>query len=224
MCITYNAVLKRLIEERKRLSLSQKDMAQYVHMSQSNYSKVEKGLRRLDFYELKYLCEADVDIHYVYTAQRSLQQFKISFEQYSRFEYQYYLGILFIIELYCYNRKGIKEWDYILVKLKYLSMINKRCDNENIFVTLRRNLNFQQKRMADILGVDVKKYRDLEKGRKLPDSELLCRLYATYNIPPSVFLQDKKCILNEIAILLEMMDEKSRMIVNDIIMKIISNE
>ena len=55
MSATYNEMLKRLIEERKRLGLSQQQMARLVHITQSNYSKVEKGLHRLSYEELKYL-------------------------------------------------------------------------------------------------------------------------------------------------------------------------
>lgn len=37
MSATYNEMLKRLIEERKRLGLSQQQMARLVHITQSNY-------------------------------------------------------------------------------------------------------------------------------------------------------------------------------------------
>lgn len=47
MSTTYNDALIRLKEERCRLSLSQNDMAQFIHVNQSNYCKVEQGLRRL---------------------------------------------------------------------------------------------------------------------------------------------------------------------------------
>ena len=36
MSATYNEVLERLIEERKRLGLSQQEMASLVHITQSN--------------------------------------------------------------------------------------------------------------------------------------------------------------------------------------------
>ena len=60
--------------------------------------------------------------------------------------------------------------------------------------------------MAHKLGVDVKKLRDLENGRNLPDSELLCRLYEVFGIPPALILKDKSGVLSEVSILLEMMD------------------
>ena len=44
---TYDDFLYRLREQRKQLGLSQDQMAQRVHKTQSNYSKVELGLQRL---------------------------------------------------------------------------------------------------------------------------------------------------------------------------------
>ena len=41
---TYDDFLCRLKEQRKQLGLSQEQMAQRVHKTQSNYSKVELGL------------------------------------------------------------------------------------------------------------------------------------------------------------------------------------
>lgn len=52
---TYDDFLYRLREQRKQLGLSQEQMAQRVHKTQSNYSKVELGLQRLSYEELKYL-------------------------------------------------------------------------------------------------------------------------------------------------------------------------
>lgn len=70
MSITYNEVLNRLIEERKHLGLSQMEMAQFVYITQSNYSKVEKGLHRLSFKELKGLSQTDIDLMYIFTGNR----------------------------------------------------------------------------------------------------------------------------------------------------------
>lgn len=69
------AVLKRLIEERKRLGLSQQEMAHLVYITQSNYSKVEKGLHRLSYEELKYLSNANVDIFYIFTGYRCIGKY-----------------------------------------------------------------------------------------------------------------------------------------------------
>lgn len=67
---TYDDFLCRLKEQRKQLGLSQEQMAQRVHKTQSNYSKVELGLQRLSYEELKYLSESGIDIYYIFTGYR----------------------------------------------------------------------------------------------------------------------------------------------------------
>ena len=66
-------------------------------------------------------------------------------------------------------------------------------------------MGWQQKKMAEKLGVDIKKLRDLENGRKLPDSELLSWLYERFHVSPAIVLENKKGLEIEIAVSLEKM-------------------
>lgn len=224
MSIAYDDVLKRLREERQRLSLSQKEMSQCVRMNQSNYSKVELGQRRLNFRELEYLCVSDVDAHYIYTAQRSNGQYIDFLNQCSYSELICFLGIIYSIVAFRYKNEYTQQWKSILEKVKYVPLIEENSGTNNIFLILRRSINCQQKKMAEMLGVDVKKLRDLENGRRLPDSELLSRLYELFHIPPAAILKDKKGIANEISILLDMMDIENGELIFDIIKIIHENK
>ena len=49
----YLKLINVISAERKRLGLSQTDVARELEMSQSDISKIESGERRLDVYELK---------------------------------------------------------------------------------------------------------------------------------------------------------------------------
>ncbi|PHS69511.1 MAG: hypothetical protein COB23_06045 [Methylophaga sp.] len=51
----YNSFIKRLVQERKRLNLSQVEVADRLQMTQSDVSKIENNERRLDILELKNL-------------------------------------------------------------------------------------------------------------------------------------------------------------------------
>jgi transcriptional regulator with XRE-family HTH domain len=51
----YSDLMEFLTKERKRLGLSQSDVAEAIGMSQSDISKIEKQERRIDVYELKRL-------------------------------------------------------------------------------------------------------------------------------------------------------------------------
>ena len=78
---TYDDFLCRLKEQRKQLGLSQEQMAQRVHKTQSNYSKVELGLQRLSYEELKYLSESGIDIYYIFTGYRGSGKYLDFFER-----------------------------------------------------------------------------------------------------------------------------------------------
>ena len=205
MCISYNDVLKRLIEERNRMAWSQKEMGQHIHMNQSNYSKAELGLRRLSYYEVKYLCEVGVDVYYIYTGQRSSGRYTDFFIQCSYMELLCFLNILYSIALMRYQKEVTEKWEGVLTRLKYFSLKEKNQQFNNIFLLLRYSMGWQQKRMAEKLGVDIKKLRDLENGRKLPDSELLSRLYELFHVSPAMVLENKKGVESEIAVSLEEM-------------------
>ncbi|WP_370614435.1 helix-turn-helix domain-containing protein [Citrobacter portucalensis] len=53
----YSALIERLAEERKRLGLSQLEVANALGLTQADISKVEHRDRRLDVLELKKLLE-----------------------------------------------------------------------------------------------------------------------------------------------------------------------
>lgn len=205
MCISYNDVLKRLIEERNHMAWSQKEMSQHIHMNQSNYSKVELGLRRLSFYEVKQLYEAGIDVFYIYTGQRDSGRHANFFVQCSYAELLCFLNVFYSIALMRYQKEATEKWEEILARLKYFSLQEKNQQFHNIFLLLRRSMGWQQQKMAEKLGVDVKKLRDLENGRKLPDSELLSRLYEFFRVSPAVVLENKKGLESEISVSLEKM-------------------
>ncbi len=210
MHIAYEDVLKRLKEERNRICWSQKEMSQCVRMSQSNYSKVELGLRRLNYYELKCLSESDVDLHYIYTGQKGSDRYKDFFCNCSYSELICFISVIYSIVVLRCGKDSAGKWKSILEKIKYVPLIEDNQKPNNIFLMLRRLNDYQQQKMAEIVGVDVKKLRDLEKGRSLPDSELLCRLYDFFGIPPAVILKDKRGLESEISIFLEMLNADDR--------------
>ncbi len=210
MSLTYNEVVKRLKEERNRLSLSQKELGRFVHITQSNYSKVEKALRRLSFYELKYLCDTEIDVHYSFTARRGNDHYDEVLGNSSYPEAFCCLNIIYSLAAWKGKQGTNAQWKDVYEKVKYVPLLEENQISKNIWLILRHSMGWQQQKMAEVLGVDIKKLRDLENGRNLPDSELLCRLYEVFSIPPAMIIKDRKGILSEISILLELLDEDSR--------------
>mgnify|MGYP003496293445 FL=1 len=219
MSATYNEVLKRLIEERKRLGLSQKEMAQLVHITQSNYSKVEKGLHRLSYEELKYLSKAKVDIFYIFTGYRCVGKYVEYFQQYTYAELCCYLGIMYSLIVLNDCKSNTTQWKDIAKRVKYVPLVLDCKKSSNIFLVIRHMTDSRQKPMAEKLGVDIKKFRELEKDRCMPDSEIIWKLYNLFLISPAVVLKDKNSIINEISSLLETAEENGVEII-DIIKQI----
>lgn len=210
MSAAYDDLLKRLVSERHRLAISQREMGRYMRMNQSNYSKVELGKRRLSYYELKYLCDSAIDLHYVLTGKRCSEKYQGYFANCSYSELLCILSIVTsVAELHCAFEKT--DNDRFLIVWTELSRLadsgqKLKC---NLFGQIRKLLGHSQKEMAEILGMDVKKLRELENGRCQPDSELLCRLYEMFGVLPALVLQDKRSLISEICCLLETVDAVS---------------
>lgn len=210
MSAAYDDLLIRLVSERHRLALSQREMGRYMRMNQSNYSKVELGKRRLSYYELKYLCDSSIDLHYVFTGKRCSEKYQ---EYFGNCGYSELLCILSIVtsavELQgAFEKNDNDRFLPVWTELSRLtdSGPKPKC---NLFGQIRKLLGHSQKEMAEILGMDVKKLRELENGRCQPDSELLCRLYEMFGVLPAVVLQDKRSLISEICCLLETVDADS---------------
>lgn len=209
MSTTYNDALIRLKEERCRLALSQNDMARYIHVNQSNYSKVEQGLRRLSYNELTCLCDTAVDMHYVFIGQRGNSYYLEKLKDCSYSEAICYLNMIHSVVVLGGNKEANKELKNIYERAQYIPLLEENQHSKNIWRILRYYMNWQQQKMADKLGIDVKKLRDLENGRSMPDGELLCRVYEVFGIPPTLMLKDRKGVLSEITILLGMLDKEA---------------
>ncbi|MDE7268297.1 MAG: helix-turn-helix domain-containing protein [Lachnospiraceae bacterium] len=220
MSATYDEVLTRLKEQRCDLSMSQNEMARIVHMTQSNYSKVELSLRRLNFNELKYLCESPIDVYYIFTGFRSDNKYMDFIYNSSYWELSRYIGIIYEIVDFNNKNDATGKWKKILKRMSCVPLIRGIQNSQNVFLELRHFMNLQQKKMAEKLGIDIKKFRDLEKGRNLPDSELIWRLYDSCYVSPTILLEDRKCMASEIATILDMIETEYQEKIIEIFTKI----
>ena len=205
--MSYESALARLRDERWRLSVTQEQMSRYIHISQSYYSKVERGERLLAYYELKSMCEHGMDVHFIFTGQRCSGKYKDFFRGLEYSELLGCLGVLASAVKYWYVSGVAKGWETIYRHVVFLGCVENRQETDgNVFYGLRKQLDYSQQKLAGQLGVDIKKLRALETNRALPDSELVYKLYDMYHIPPAAVLKDAEGLANEISCLLEMMD------------------
>ncbi len=188
----------------------QSELCRTVNLTQSNFSKVENGQRRLNFTELQNLCLSEVDVNYLYTGCKGSGKYLEFLMKCGFLELCCFLEYISSYVAYRYKVNYDNQWKMLYERTRFVSILGRGQKMDQLFVRLRQNENIKQMKMAEILGVDIKKLRDLEKGRSLPDSELLFVLYTLYGISPSVILKDQKGLAAELDFLLEMMEPETR--------------
>lgn len=207
MSDTYAKTMKRLISERKKLALSVQQLSNLVNVDQSNWCKIEQEKGRISYKCMKRLCSIDIDMYYVLTGNRNICR---SYPELGKCEMSDLVCLLRIIysvsELRCRDMQ-CNPWKDIYDNTKYIMLVDTETEVKSLFVNLRKIRRYSQKKLAEILGMDIKKLRNIEKGVRFPDNELIYRLYDIFKISPGIILEDKKCMLNEVCFLLEKMKE-----------------
>ena len=209
MSINYKDVLNRLMEERERMSWSQREICQHMYMGQAQYCKIENGEQYFSFAEVKILSEIGMDVHYIFTGQKGNSIYTKQFEACNYREAVCLLDIIFSIVTRHYVLGDTAIWKELYKEIQFVRLLdaNVGFDN-NLFFLLRCLLAYTQKEMAVIFGIDIKKVRRLERGQCMPDSELLWQCYKKFRIPPSILLKDSKGLLNGAGWLLERIDSE----------------
>lgn len=210
MDMTYEDVLARLKEERFLHKLSQEEMGRRLRMTQGHYSKAEQAIKRFTYYEMKCLADSELDLYYIYTGRRAVGRHWKILRNCGYKELLCYLHILISMECCRYGeRKQALEVEKYrrLCRLKFITGADE--GRENVFLLIRRYEKRTQNEMAEHLGMDVKKYRGMEKGCCLPDSELIFKIYSVFGVSPAYILRDEKGLFCEIEYYLERFDPKS---------------
>ena len=211
MCMRYEDFLARLKEERVSRGLSQEEMGKKLGMAQSHYCKAETGLQRFTYAEMKRLCKTELDIYYIFTGNRCSTQYQKFFMDCTYEELKCCLAVLCPIASYL-QRKGRLELGEVSSR-KAESVpysLEARNDEKTVFYHLRRRFDCNQKKMAEILDVDVKKVRNLEYGKKYPDSELIWKASEELGLPFALILDDEDGLRAEVAHFAELIGVDAR--------------
>ncbi len=216
--LVYENVLERLREERGRLSITKADMSRYLHMDQSNYRKAELGqYRRFSYFEVKSMSDLGINVNYIYTGKVKKVITLDFIEKLSVNRLKSILQIIYTIVELSYKEDFNQQYKALLEELKYIFFIKQNVNPSDIFLTVRRLKGYTQIKMADMIGVDVKKLRDLENGKKLPDSEIISKMYEVFKILPVVMIETKNCMLDTILYILDEIKKEDREKIVDII-------
>ena len=156
MSASYDDIIKRLKEERIKLSLSQDEMAPLIHITQSSYSKVELGLRRMSFEETKYLCDSPLDAYYIFTGLKSKSKYVEILSSCSLTEVCGYLRLIYDVILLRKGKWSEENWKNIRTQLQYVRLMEDNQKTKELLLSLRHSMNYQQKKEAYLLGIDIK--------------------------------------------------------------------
>ncbi|MDE6923894.1 MAG: transcriptional regulator [Acetatifactor sp.] len=212
----YQNVLRRLKEEREKLNLTQRLLCYRMKMLQSHYSRAESGSKRFSYYEIKGLCTSDVDVLYVFTGKKASEGEELSeLQECGCEELMCYLNTLYVLAKAVKSFGGENSaFGTIRKQLEYIqSGSGSTGAKNNIFYYVRIQRDYTQQKMADLLGVDIKKLRELENGRILPDSEMIWKMYDLFQVSPAFILEDTKGLWNELKYALDLLEDDDRKIV-----------
>lgn len=221
----YREFSLRLKEERARCGLTQQQLCDDTEMQQSAFSRVETGYLRLTYPKLKKICASGVDLFYIFTGNKPAD--RLDFLEPSAATPEVLLclmGIVYIqacaVQAPCRTfapshtcLKGPHEvpFEQIRKQLSYLQYLSGDVRaNRNIFCRLRNHHGYTQRKMADLLGMDIKTLRNLEKGRRLPDSELIWKTHHLFHVSPALILNDPLGLRNELNYVLGLLTDDDR--------------
>lgn len=210
MDMAYEDVLERLKEERLIHRLSQEDLSHQLKMTQGHYSKAEHAIKRFTYYEVKSLADSELDLYYIYTGRRIVHKHGEILKNCGYRELLCYLHVLLSLACCRYGeqrREAEAKRYHQLSRLKYIT--GAVDGQDSIFMLIRKYERQTQFEMADRLGMDIKRYRGVEKGASLPDSELLFKVYSLFDISPAYVLKDRKGLSCEIEYYLNRVDPES---------------
>lgn len=216
----YSSALQRLKEEREKWNLTQRMLCYHMKIQQSRLSKAETGNRYFSYHELEGLCTSDVDVFYVFTGKRPknplkfLDPLKVAPE-----ELMCYLNVVYLLAsaVKGTNRDNT-AFSQIRQQLEYIQYCFGNIEpTNNIFYRLRNRYDYTQQKMANVMGMDIKKLQRLEKGVRLPDSEVIWKMYDLFHVSPAFVLRDAKGLWNELNYELELLDDNDREVMAQIL-------
>lgn len=217
---SYFSVLQRLREERERRNLTQQLLCCHMKIQQSHFSKAETGQRRFSYRELEGLCRTDIDVLYVFTGMRAKagREF-LTFAEPGLEEILCLLNIVYILADAAWSADCSKtSYEQIRRLLEYIKCGSGN-GRSNVFHYIRNKRGYTQQKMADALGMDIKKLRELEKGRLLPDSEIIWKMYDLFHVSPALILKDPRGLLHELNYVLDLLEDSDR----EIMLRILEN-
>lgn len=205
--LLYQDFLERMDCYRKKLGLTQTELASLAGLSQSQISKRERGINMVPFEMLEVLEERGCDITLLLIGEK---QNPTELNDYYKNCPEKKRTFLLILVLW-----GMLQCPSFSPHFRdKLNLVHACLHDEkasgSTFYALRKIYGLTQFDMAGIVRLDIKKYVRMEQGETRPDAEILLELYDRYAVlPETVLCRDDRC-LQEINLIWQSLTQEDR--------------
>lgn len=193
----YRETLNRLIAYRKKLSLTQEEMADKLGMTQTNYSKIERNAINITNDQFQKMKEAGIDTDYMVTGVESVKtELDKYFDMCPPDKRPYFINVVVACvnmfakkseRIFCHNEVSVLNFC-----IERMEKQPQSKETETIWEFIRRKYGYSQEKMTGLMDVNSKTYRAIEHGESKPSVEVLCNLYNEFGIFPSLVDEEEK--------------------------------
>lgn len=186
---SYEDFLRRLNQYRLHLNMTQEETSNALGITQSQFSKMELGKTIMPYKALELLIRMGWDVDYLVTGKESVHNVSELRNVVMEVEKEHRGELLDTIAWLLKQgiEKSVLEVDFeTKCEIEILKMRANEESSDTVLYKIRKISGMAQIPMAEKLGVNIKKYRMLEKNMLNPDAELLFRIYEVTGCKPSL--------------------------------------
>jgi transcriptional regulator with XRE-family HTH domain len=183
-------------------------MGRRSNLTQSHYNKIEKMSKIMSYDSLVVLHRAGLSADFLITGitQKNtvINELLTECNEKDRADFLHAAVIFIKVGIRYQKTEDENVWKISKkeIEILRLDMENKDETNYSIWKSIRTIDDMTQEKISEILEIDVKTYREIEKGKSKPNAEILATLYEKLDYPPSLMMdmEDKNYLfaINEI--------------------------
>lgn len=188
---SYEDFLKRFSQYKLCLNMTQAETSHLLGITQSQFSKMELGKIIVSYKSLKCLMKEGWDVDYLVTGKESVHGVSELTELLMEIDEREKRGVLNAVAWLLEQgiTKCVSEISFeTKCEIEVLKRRADGCETDSVLQEIRNISGISQIPMSEKLGVNIKKYRMLEKSKTNPDAELLLRIYEVTGCKPSLLI------------------------------------
>lgn len=216
----YEKMMKRIVEYRKELNITQDEMGEILGLTQGHFSKLEHEKVKISGESLKRLLYYSNDIDYFFSGRK-----KISTELDEKIEccprkmwYDYIEIVIWLLNIGMQMDGKFTRHSCDKKLLAYLRFwAEKDFAEDAIWYGIRKANGFTQDKMSAVLDIYTKRYRLIEHGKHETevDGEILANLFEKTGFYPSLTMGNEMAILTDVNRLWVSLQDETRKILNE---------